>query len=178
MVRQLHALLPLLLLLPRLAALPRRSHASQFSPTGSWHLLGLGTHPEGGKGFHMYVDGQLVAAVAQGQTYRGKPGAGRKGTSAGAATAGQLRDWLCSRGWPKVYRRQQLFAEGSKLASVVRSLQQVSGCLKVELADCCQARLYAALPSLHSEASLHSCRCCAHQQMPRATPRLLQGAVP
>ncbi|KAL4419709.1 hypothetical protein ABPG75_006807 [Micractinium tetrahymenae] len=42
-------------------------YKSLFSPNGSWHLLALGTQPQGGKGFRLYVDGQLAASVS-GQT--------------------------------------------------------------------------------------------------------------
>ncbi|KAL4426385.1 hypothetical protein ABPG77_004679 [Micractinium sp. CCAP 211/92] len=59
------------------------TNKSLFSPTGSWHLLGLGTHPEGGKGFHLYVDGQLVAAVDQGQLYRDAEGYNKTATGGG-----------------------------------------------------------------------------------------------
>eukprot|EP00887_Chlorella_sp_A99_P005410 scaffold1.g5410.t1 len=35
----------------------------------NWHLIALTTHPEGGKGFHMYVDGQPVAQMDNTTTY-------------------------------------------------------------------------------------------------------------
>jgi hypothetical protein len=34
-------------------------------------MLGLTTRPEGGKGFQLYVDGQLAAEAREGQLYRG-----------------------------------------------------------------------------------------------------------
>ncbi|KAL4430893.1 hypothetical protein ABPG75_006149 [Micractinium tetrahymenae] len=72
------------------------TNRSLFSPEGSWHLLGLGTHPEGGKGFHLYVDGQLVAAVAEGQTYRDAEGYTKTATGGGPMNlTGNLT--LCAR---------------------------------------------------------------------------------
>lgn len=37
-----------------------------------WHMLTLTTHPGGGRGFQLYVDGQLAAEVNQEETYIGK----------------------------------------------------------------------------------------------------------
>ena len=42
-------------------------HAA-FETGGAWHMYTLTTHPEGGKGFSVYVDGNLVAS----QPYNGK----------------------------------------------------------------------------------------------------------
>ena len=36
---------------------------------GGWHMIGLTTHPSGGKGYQMYLDGALVADMAADGTY-------------------------------------------------------------------------------------------------------------
>ena len=38
---------------------------------GSWHLLGVTTRPEGGDGFQLYHDGELVGEVGPGVLYPG-----------------------------------------------------------------------------------------------------------
>lgn len=49
---------------------PPRPRAQALND-GSWHLLGLTTHAEGGKGFQLYLDGALAAEARDGQTYIG-----------------------------------------------------------------------------------------------------------
>ena len=44
---------------------------TQTVSDGGWHLLGLTTHPEGGKGFQLFVDGALAAEADAGVVYRG-----------------------------------------------------------------------------------------------------------
>ena len=38
---------------------------------GQWHMVTLTTHPEGGKGFQLYVDGSLAGQMSPGIQYTG-----------------------------------------------------------------------------------------------------------
>ena len=39
----------------------------------AWHHLGLTTFPQGGRGFQMYIDGQVVGEMNPNNTYSGMP---------------------------------------------------------------------------------------------------------
>lgn len=63
---------------------------------GDWHLLALTTHPSGGEGFQLYVDGELVGEVVEGETYVDSEG--DEQTATGGSPMNMTGDlYLCSR---------------------------------------------------------------------------------
>jgi len=53
-------------------ASPRPPAPRQVANDTAWHLVGITTHPEGGKGFHLYIDGVSVAEVHNETQYVGE----------------------------------------------------------------------------------------------------------